>query len=118
VRDAAALSSWLRTILRRRIVDQRRRSARFAPLDREVESPIDDAPAARHDLGVARPHIASGLAKLPPLEREAVYLVDVSDLDRDVAAAQLKVSRGHLRVLLHRGRARLHEHHEKRGFAQ
>jgi RNA polymerase sigma factor (sigma-70 family) len=110
VRDTAALQAWLRTILRRRMVDQRRKSDRFGPLDRDVESPSDDEPTARHDLAGARPHITSGLSRLTPLERQAVYLVDVSEVDRDAAASKLKVSRGHLRVLLHRGRARLGKH--------
>ena len=115
VRDTAALQSWLRTILRRRIVDQRRKRGRVAPLDIDIESPSDDEPTARHDLAGAQVHITSGLSRLSPLEREAICLVDVSDVDRDLAATQLKVSRGHLRVLLHRGRARLNQHLTRHG---
>ena len=117
VRDAAALHAWLRTILKRRMVDQRRRSDRFGPLDEDVPSPCEDEPASGRDLAGTMSHVNDGLSRLAPLERQAVYLVDVCDLDRDAALAKLNVSRGHLRVLLCRGRARLGKHLAKRGVS-
>ena len=49
----------------------------------------------------------AALASLSEQERSAVTLCDVDDLDRDQASEQLGVSRGHLRVLLHRARSKL-----------
>jgi RNA polymerase sigma factor (sigma-70 family) len=115
MRDATALQAWLRTILRRRMVDQRRRTGRFGPLEQDVAS--DDETTTHQDLAGTRGHIAAGFSRLTPLERQAVYLVDVCDLDRDAATDELKVSRGHLRVLLCRGRERLGKHLEKHGVS-
>ena len=47
------------------------------------------------------------MADLTDLERRAVTLCDVEDLDRDEASERMGVTRGHLRVLLHRGRHKL-----------
>jgi RNA polymerase sigma-70 factor (ECF subfamily) len=117
LRDAGSLQAWLRTVLKRRMVDQRRRSGRFDPLELELASPTEDETATR-DLAGSLGHVKDGLSRLAPLERQAVYLVDVSDLDRDAAAAKLNVSRGHLRVLLCRGRARLGKHLTRRGVSR
>ena len=51
--------------------------------------------------------VARELVSLHGREREAVTLVDVEGVDRDDAAVELGVTRNHLRVLLHRGRAQL-----------
>ena len=47
------------------------------------------------------------LRRLTTLERGAFTLCDVEELERDEAAAQLNVSRGHLRVILHRAHNKL-----------
>jgi DNA-directed RNA polymerase specialized sigma24 family protein len=47
------------------------------------------------------------MENLTELERRAVTLCDVDDLDRDEASEAMGVTRGHLRVLLHRGRHKL-----------
>ena len=47
------------------------------------------------------------MSELTELERQAVTLCDVQDLDRDEASERMGVTRGHLRVLLHRGRHKL-----------
>jgi RNA polymerase sigma-70 factor (ECF subfamily) len=117
VREPAALGAWLRTVLRRRMVDQRRKESRFGPLEVEPVGPADPEGTGRQDLAGAESHIASGMARLTPLERQAVFLVDVRGLDRDEASSTLKVSRGHLRVILHRGRQRLGKHLVRRGVS-
>ena len=49
------------------------------------------------------------LPTLPPRERQALELCDVEGIDRDEAADRMGVSRGALRVLLHRGRHKLRD---------
>jgi RNA polymerase sigma-70 factor, ECF subfamily len=52
-------------------------------------------------------HLEGELRKLPDMWRAAVVLCDVEGLAPQDAAAVLNVEDGNLRVLLHRGRARL-----------
>jgi DNA-directed RNA polymerase specialized sigma24 family protein len=51
--------------------------------------------------------VRCALHSLPEQEREAVTQCDLLERERDHACAQLGVSRGHLRVLLFRGRGKL-----------
>ena len=103
----SSLRTWLVSILRRRIADRFRRDRptdlleeeRFAALGGSAEDQLDTHEAAR----IA--NIAMG--GLTELERQAVTLCDVDDLDRDEASEAMGVTRGHLRVLLHRGRHKL-----------
>jgi RNA polymerase sigma-70 factor (ECF subfamily) len=103
----SSLRTWLVSILRRRIADRFRRDRptevleeeRFAIGSTSVESQLDTYEAAR----IAN-HAMDGLTDL---ERQAVTLCDVDDLDRDEASEAMGVTRGHLRVLLHRGRHKL-----------
>ena len=53
--------------------------------------------------------IDTELPALPKREREAVTLCDVEGVSRDDAADSMGVTRGALRVLLHRGRTKLKE---------
>ena len=54
-------------------------------------------------------HLEGELRKLPDAWRAAVVLCDVEGLAPQDAAAVLNVEDGNLRVLLHRGRARLRQ---------
>ena len=65
----------------------------------ELERRIDAARAGRE--------LVARLSALPPLDREAIELVDVAELTPKEAAAVLGVSSGGLRVRLSRARARL-----------
>ncbi len=49
------------------------------------------------------------LEQIPPAQRQAVLLRDVEGLDTDEVCATLGVTPGNLRVLLHRGRARVRD---------
>jgi RNA polymerase sigma-70 factor (ECF subfamily) len=51
--------------------------------------------------------LRAALADLPPRQREVVELHDVMDLSAADVCAVLGLSPGNLRVLLHRGRAKV-----------
>jgi RNA polymerase sigma-70 factor (ECF subfamily) len=115
----SSLHTWLRTILRRRICDQLRSgSSRLeAVLELEDEIPTGEAPDLdRHDLLAAAEVASAGLAWLSAAERAAVELIDMADMERASVARQMRVSRGNLRVLLSRARAKLAELLEREGF--
>ncbi len=105
----SSLRTWLVSILRRRIADRFRR-ARPADVFEEERLTTDvevDVPEQRIDAHRARGLASLAMADLSDLERSAVTLCDVQDMDRDEASERMGVTRGHLRVLLHRGRHKL-----------
>lgn len=102
----SSLKTWLVSILRRKIVDMHRRS-RPQVMFEEHHTPPVDARRERLDDEAAMDLVQAELEALPRRERQAVELVDVQGVDRDEAAERMGVSRGALRVMLHRGRARL-----------
>lgn len=104
----SSLRTWLTSIMRRRMADRFRR-------ERATEEFLEEEHAAER-VGVeqleyrALASLSSrALAKLGPLERAAVVLCDVEDVDRDEVCERLQVTRGHLRVLLHRARNKLEQ---------
>lgn len=104
----SSLRTWLSTILRRRIAERFRRGRPWLLLDEdELAASPQPAPHERHDIALAANLANAALATLSEQERSAVTLCDVQELDRDEASDQLGVTRGHLRVLLHRGRGKL-----------
>lgn len=103
----SSLRTWLVSILRRRIADRFRRE-RPSELLEEEKYALDTAAAEdRLDAHEAASIATRAMAELTDLERMAVTLCDVQDLDRDEASEVMGVTRGHLRVLLHRGRHKL-----------
>jgi RNA polymerase sigma-70 factor (ECF subfamily) len=103
----SSLRTWLVSILRRRIADRFRRERRSEVLEEERIATDLSAPEDQIDAFEAAGVAATAMAELTELERRAVTLCDVQDLDRDEASVSLGVTRGHLRVLLHRGRHKL-----------
>jgi len=103
----ASFRTWMVGILKHKIVDHFRRAERELGLDVElVSEPANDA---QLDWARALAVVRDELGRLPDLQRRAVELCDVQGIPRDEAATCLGVERGHLRVLLHRGRNRLRE---------
>lgn len=103
----SSLRTWLVSILRRRIADRFRR-VRPSELLEEEKHALDAMPAEeRLDAHEAASIAALAMGELTALERRAIELCDVQDLDRDEASEAMGVTRGHLRVLLHRGRHKL-----------
>lgn len=103
----SSLVAWLRSIMRNRNIDRLRRERLIESLDEErfahgTEMPLEQLEKARAAVEARR-----ALRRLTSLERGAVTLCDMHELERDEAAARLKVSRGHLRVILHRAHNKL-----------
>jgi RNA polymerase sigma-70 factor (ECF subfamily) len=104
----ASLRSWMVGILKHKLVDHFRRTSRERPLDDSGDPAAPEQDRDAHlDRERALEHVRRELDQLPPLQRRAVELCDVQGMDRDAAADALGVERGHLRVLLHRGRNKL-----------
>lgn len=103
----SSLHTWLTSILRRRMADFYRRERFVSTLDEEEhESPWRPLTEQfEHEQAVTL--AARAMVKLSDLERTAVALCDVQELDRDEAALRMQIERGYLRVLLHRGRGKL-----------
>lgn len=103
----SSLRTWLVSILRRRIADRFRRERPAEQLEEERIAWEQVAPEDRMDAYEAANIASRAMTELSELERSAVTLCDVQDMDRDEASARMGVTRGHLRVLLHRGRHKL-----------
>jgi RNA polymerase sigma-70 factor, ECF subfamily len=103
----SSLRTWLVSILRRRIADRYRRERASEELQEERFAIDGSAPEERLGDHEAATLATKAMAELTELERQAVLLCDVQDMDRDEASEKLGVTRGHLRVLLHRGRHKL-----------
>jgi RNA polymerase sigma-70 factor (ECF subfamily) len=104
----ASPRTWLTRILACRIADHYRKwrqEDEFEDTTSSSESPPEAWLGARELAEVA----ARSLGNLCELERQAVLLCDVQELERDEAAEKIGVTRGHLRVLLFRGRQKLSE---------
>ena len=103
----SSLRTWLVSILRRRIADRFRKTRHAEVFEEDKVSVEDEAPEQRIDTYDTAQIAARAMEQLSELERTAVQLCDVEDMDRDEASAKMGVTRGHLRVLLHRGRHKL-----------
>jgi RNA polymerase sigma-70 factor (ECF subfamily) len=103
----STLTTWLVAIMRRRVCDLRRQTRRrLQPLDEDDwvgEARVPEVLDARTLVEA----ISQRADRLTEPQRAAIVLCGVEGHDRDRAAAMLNVSRAHLRVLLHRGRAHL-----------
>jgi RNA polymerase sigma-70 factor (ECF subfamily) len=103
----SSLRTWLVSILRRRIADRFRRVRPTEELEEERHGSEPALAEQLLDTHEAAEIANLAMAELTELERQAVTLCDVDDLDRDEASEAMGVTRGHLRVLLHRGRHKL-----------
>lgn len=101
--------SWMVGILKRKIIDHWRSRRPVDELGEGNGPVLEPRPELDLDRERAMAVLARELERLPTLQRRAIELADVQDLDRDEVAARLGVERGHLRVLLHRGRHRLRD---------
>jgi RNA polymerase sigma factor (sigma-70 family) len=96
---------YLFGILRRKVIDHRRRDRRVATLLVEPthEARTHEQLEARETLGA----VERAWHHLAPKEARALELVVFEDAERDEAAPAMGVTREHLRVLVHRGRQKL-----------
>ena len=120
----STLRTWMVGILSRKIIDFYRRTRREVLMDLTPEpDPLatlaptpERAPDARLDPALAMRVVERTLGTLTELERMAVLLVDVEQLERDAAGNAMGVQPTHLRVLLHRGRHKLRKALEDAGL--
>jgi len=112
----SSLRTWLTGILRRRIFDRYHAQRRVEPLFAEPVADDEDRLDAL-DLREAAAFVSSGLSELRDQERTAILLCDVDDWDRDAAAEHMQITRGHLRVVLHRARTKLEQHLKVQGVS-
>jgi RNA polymerase sigma-70 factor (ECF subfamily) len=108
----SSLVAWLRSIMRHRHIDRLRRERFSESFEEERFSNSAQLPLERLEKARAAQLAARALHRLTSLERGAVTLCHLEELERDEAAAQLKVSRGHLRVILHRAHTKLARVHQ------
>jgi RNA polymerase sigma-70 factor (ECF subfamily) len=114
----SSLRTWLVSILRRRIADRFRRDRPTEPFEEDKVSAYADATEDKLAAYEAASIASRAMGDLTDLERTAVTLVDVQDLERDEASERMGVTRGHLRVLLHRGRHKLETALEAEGVTR
>jgi RNA polymerase sigma-70 factor (ECF subfamily) len=95
---------WLLGVARRTLATQRRAAGRRSALTKRLAEVASPPAAAAADLDGA---IGAALARLRPLDREALTLVAWDGLTPAQAAAALGHSRVGFRVRLHRARQRL-----------
>lgn len=109
--DESAFRAWLLTVARHRLVDARRAQARRPadPTDAVPEPGATGAPDAAESAleSMATQRAVRLIAALAPDQAEAVYLRFVAGLDVASVARLMDRTPGAVRVLTHRGLARL-----------
>jgi RNA polymerase sigma-70 factor (ECF subfamily) len=111
----SSLRTWLNGILRRRAADHYRKERPTDALDDELEVGYRVSLADQLDSAAAASLATQALHELSLLEQAAITLCDIQEHERDEAAARMGITRGHLRVLLHRGRQKLQQRLEEQG---
>jgi RNA polymerase sigma-70 factor (ECF subfamily) len=106
--EDAPISPWIFAITRHKIIDALRRRGR------RIDLPIEDFAESLHN-GEPEPSLIVGdvdrhLDALPQGQRNVVKLIAIDGASIDHAALKLKMSKGAVRVALHRGLARLAAH--------
>lgn len=127
----AKLRTWLTGILLHKIHDEFRRGAREG-LHRHARDEIADDNAPPPEEGIASPEggpdhalhcrqlraaIDRAVATLPPRQKEAFLLKEVSGLETAQLQGLLGVSTGNVWVLLHRARTHLQAALAREGFS-
>lgn len=118
-RGESRYSAWLFRIARNVVANWRRgRQDTFIDLDQVSEEPDSTpCPETQTLTGDARRIVWGTISSLPPTQREAIVLRYIEDLSIDEVASATGKSRGAVRVLLHRARARLRKALGEKGLA-
>jgi RNA polymerase sigma factor (sigma-70 family) len=106
----SSLRTWLNGILRRRAADHYRKERHTEALDDDYDVGYVVPLVEQLDSTAAAKLAAQAMNQLSLLEQTAITLCDIEELERDTVATQMGVTRGHLRVLLHRARHKIAEH--------
>lgn len=99
-KGGSKFTSWVHTIVQRRVVDFLRRQRDSAPLDEE------ESPSTRmSSIIAARTTVRDALAKLPEIYRVPVVLRDIEGLPYSEVSRRLERSQGTVKSQISRGRA-------------
>jgi RNA polymerase sigma-70 factor (ECF subfamily) len=122
------LPAWLFRVCRNRAVDHLRQAGRERPLDEHADAGLSGQPTWR--LAGREPDPASAaengelagclrelVGELPAAQREAIDLWCEGFVYRQIAEITGR-KEGHIRVLVHRGLARLREHPQVRAWIE
>ncbi len=104
----ANVEAWLTVVTRRTALDQLRRTAATDPLSQAETAVAKSAEAVAESRGELR-QVLSDVAALPADERDALLLRTVDGAGHREIAAQLSVTPGQARQLIHRARRRLRD---------
>jgi RNA polymerase sigma factor (sigma-70 family) len=107
LRQAAAISGWLFTIVHRQCL---RLAGLLVGAQTDEEAMALDRRLAHTPLHDLRIDLAHAIESLPVHYREVVLLRDVEELTINEIAAQLEATRETVKARLHRGRAMLREY--------
>ncbi|MEU9337318.1 sigma-70 family RNA polymerase sigma factor [Streptomyces sp. NPDC048290] len=114
LRQPERFAPWLFTIARRTVTDHLRQTYR-AP-----DTAMAEATAVVADDGLSgvltTMQIETGLAALPPLEREVLILFHLEDMPLASCAEVLGVPSGTVKSRLHRARRMLRNHLTEKGY--
>jgi RNA polymerase sigma-70 factor (ECF subfamily) len=119
----AKLRTWLTGILLHKIHDSFRREARNATFDLYDPQVEESIPASHGDpeLELRGKQLDGAISRamdaLPPRQREAFLLKELSEVDTPHLMDLLGVTRGNLWVLVHRARAHLQAALEREGYS-
>jgi RNA polymerase sigma-70 factor (ECF subfamily) len=112
----SSLKTWLKAIMRRRAVDHFRRQHPSEPFQDEDHASEASPGRDQSDWDKAARAATLALAALSPIEQRAIMLCHMQDGDRDEVADHMQITRGYLRVVLHRAHAKLDAALRRQGF--
>ena len=108
LKNPAGLGAFVHSVCENVLLEQYRAGARTTSLEDDDDRP-DHRLASAESLVAAqddRVRVRQALASLPPKERELLRWLFFEEREKDDVCAALKINRSHLRVLLHRAKAR------------
>jgi RNA polymerase sigma-70 factor (ECF subfamily) len=108
-RGDGTYQSWVFRIAHNSLSTWRQRVGRSFVVTEEIPEEVDPtpSPASQVIVGEARGAVWETVAQLPPAQREVVALRYIEDFSIEEVATITRRSRGAVRILLHRARARL-----------
>lgn len=109
LRNPEQLAGWLFRIARVAVVDHLRKQYRQPPADRTADVSAVSNPEPFPDGLEVSEHVARGLSRLHPIDREAVVLHYFDELSLVEVAAVVGVPEGTIKSRLFRARSQLRE---------
>ena len=113
--SAESLGAFVNSVCNNVLFECYRAGARVQPLPENHDQVADHGPDAEHGLMAAdeRRKVARALSELPDRERLLLRWLFFDERDKDEICRELSVDRNHLRVLVHRAKARFRQRFEE-----